>query len=179
MGFRDYFRDVFCGPKVLIDSTFGKIEGYSLYVHWDGGVFFEPTGDEVGIHLTADEFGPSEVHRELFGQLRERYPAIKREIENIAFDEVKGWFDATIEWERKHPSGSCPKITPLASESEIWDHIRLAVVHIDPRSAEHNVWLAFSLYDNGQEQNDFTRDAEHDLNVMLKDWRIVFCGIEG
>ena len=138
----------------LDDPTFGHLRGHRSgdCVYWEAVDRFTEHGQDAIVRIFGEESGPTDRQRELFTELRRRYPQLR---EMMAEPLAAEFETIRRDWELESP--------PLSSCSDVWNVARLYAIEIN--KAEHQ---------NGDLVLDHSIDwdADHDLNVAITDWKI-------
>lgn len=91
MGFFDLFKK----PPVLQDDLFGPLRFIAHKDHsksyFEGKAYFQPTGNETDISITADKEGPSEAQRQFFLSLQSDFQRYIEKIQPLIEGEFRNW----------------------------------------------------------------------------------------
>ncbi len=166
---------LFPEPPKLIDPEFGLLIN-TREDTWrsEGDIAFGD--DQVGVTFVAGRDGPTTAQRKSLRDLRERWPELRAILEEQVFDEVRDWFDGARRGAEQNGDSRYLALVPvLTTPDQVWSHLDLDYVNIPKEGddqADYSIGFEV-LYNDGEP------DPEHVLNIEIKDWRIVFSGIEG
>jgi len=160
----------FCLPFLLVgicclfgrsrardDAVFGRIRFERSRVWW-GEVPFDGEG-VVGVAISARRAGPMDADRQVFLELRRRYPDLKSGIAGLLFGQYERYRGEVAETDDE------PGVPTLAQPEEIWIHTVLEGFRIEkgPNSSIPSLRLAYT----------FEWDEFRLFYVYLWDWEVV------
>ena len=161
-----WIRSVFsplvtCPPKD--DPVFGPlkvtIHGHDVFV-WEPERRFTSHGENALVTIFGDEHGPTERERNLFVELQQRYPDLRKLVEEPLAAEYESIRQG---WGLGSPV--------LGSPSDIWKVAHLDWIEIYREGHEHCDMVLHHSIDwmipPGEPQDD------HELNVAISEWRVV------
>jgi hypothetical protein len=128
---------------------------------WRSTIVFPPTASEVSLCLFDGRDGPTEWHRHCFTELVRQYPHVKKEMELPLWTEY--------EQIRKSWNLDC---MGLETPEQIWEVAQLVAIEINGESSASGIDLSLD------HQIDWDNE-DHDLNVFIKDWRVLEVAMEG
>jgi hypothetical protein len=159
------------GRRQIDGPVFGTLRRRDQRV-WDTRAPEEPFGPDVHLSVFAGIGGPHARQRELFTELRRRYPELRRQIEPALHREYcsirarhrEGYQrdgpNALTRFEHDFPAADAPQ--------DIW---KLATLYRIELSARPDVDVVFD--------HTIRWGDDHQLNVMVKDWRVIDVAMEG
>jgi hypothetical protein len=149
----------------MFDAVFGGIEGQRInhdgrqYICWAADAAFSYDQSPISVRVFGSEAGPSSAQRTFFAEFRERYPELRAAMQSALaqqYDQLRS------EW------GWSPHA--LNDASEIWQRVSLRAVEVCDESTSGAQLVVC---------HELREDPEHDLNVAIKDWRILEVMLEG
>ena len=146
-------------PKVRIDHpVFGEMLGHDG--QWEATYNFSPTGEKFDVRIfDGDDDGPTQWQQDRFVEMIDKYPSIRRDMEQPLWKE----------YEKIRKSWKLES-RPLDHPSEIWSVATLFAIEV----YNEGFWTDYSF----DHQIDWENE-DHDLNVSVKDWKVVQVGMEG
>jgi hypothetical protein len=143
MSIFDLFR-----PPQYADATLGALVRRSGY--WRGQISLGSDGD-VSLLLAGGGAAPGEPRLALARELASRYPALRSAIARALFEHYEPYSDE---------AGDIPKLT---DPDQVWKHVSLVHVRIEPLSRTETVEIAYRT----------AWDEEHTLGARFQDWALV------
>jgi len=165
LALRNSLKGVLTRPLQHVDPVFGPLKGEWVeyrgdrYICWLASALFTGHGEEAEIRIFSDDSGPTESQRELFVEFKQRYPELRKLIEEPLAREYESIRQS---WQLDSP--------PLTSASEIWNVARLFAIEINQED-RRNSDLALD--------HSIDWDAGHELNVAITDWQVAEVMLEG
>lgn len=161
-----WLKLLFRHPTLRIcDPEFGDMIGTLVefggnrHIHWEANINLEGYSDKIRVSVYADERGPSEGQRLLWKEIRVRLRHVRNTIENPLAAKYEC---VRQDWKLTSPA--------LASPSDVWKFATLFAIEINMREISGSDFVL-------DHQIDW--DADHDLNVVIKDWEVIEVSLEG
>jgi hypothetical protein len=150
--------------KAMNDPVFGGLRSIGERI-WQASAVLPGVPNPVVVRIYE---GPTDEQRQLWLELAQRYPTLQGEIRAHLRD-----FDPQIFF-----LGDEPPAQPSPDRQAVGTLVAVEVYgsHL-PRSPRLN--LMHELYWLNEETGHWQRDDEHEMSVMVTDWRIVDAGLEG
>ena len=129
--------------------------------YWRGTLAVAGQG-EVPALIAGSRSGPSGVAAELAGELPSRYPALAPVVAQAMFNHLEPYQEAVAAGEV-----SDPLLPSISGPAEVWPHVKLDYVLVEPLSGAMTVELVCTA----------AWDDEHALGARFVDWIFLeLCG---
>ena len=131
--------------------TFGKLRPVRNGNFWQGRLALQPNAEDVELHISAGEAGPSAAQEKLYLQLAKHYPKLM----DVALAALHGEYQRVtaaqpqLKWPPAHDVETLRRLTPLG---RVW---------LDDAHG-HKFVLSF----------DHGHDKEHEFHVFFKNWKL-------
>lgn len=141
------------------DADFGEM-WLNTHNVWRARVAFPPTTEDVSLYFErGTEDGPTEWQRGMFRELINRYNSLQSEMEEPLWREYE---EIRKNWELAS--------APLPESKQIWSVASLFAIEVLGEGSAIDFSLDHCIdWDN----------EDHDLNVRIKDWKVLDVAMEG
>jgi hypothetical protein len=141
------------------DLDFGEM-WRNTHGTWRAHLSFVPTGEKVSLYFyEGKDDGPTEWQRRQFHELVVRYSNLRQEMSEPLRREYE---EIRTSWELSSAE--------IKEPTEIWNIAHLIAIEISKEGTEIDISLNHLI--------DWENE-DHDLNVRLKDWRVLEVAMEG